>query len=144
MELSNVNLRPICEGATKHQWKRDVFLSEAAKAQVEEVARTYGLELWMAHEMLACHLLGFLTAFSNNEWFAHEYDHWFTGFKFGDPRDTGEGLCEYEYGFVMRRDGRGDKMYLTIVTEAEGYLTQEYHIAQAIEIGKMMLRSMEE
>ena len=144
MELSNVNLRPICESATKKQWRRDVFLSKAAEAQVQEIARTYGMELWMAHDMLACHLLGFLTAFANNEWFARHADHWFTGFKFGEPGDTPEGMCEHEYGFVMRRDGSGEKMYLTIVTESEGYLSQDYHIGQAVEIGKMMLRSMEE
>ena len=142
MQLSTVNLKPYLLDACP-DWKRDVFLSERAVAEINEIIKDTGVYEEIAYRALTCHFLAFLTVFANNNWFAQMADHEFVGIKFGDPSDTVDGLCAYEHRFVMRRDGTGEKMKISIVSEKEGYLTEQYHIGQAIEIAKMMEAQMD-
>lgn len=142
MQCSAVNLKPHCQLASSN-WTRDVILSEKALAEVNAISQRHELTSEVAQALLSCHFIAMLTCFAHSEWFARNADHWFTGFKFGAPDDTPEGLCEYEYGFVMRRDGRGEAMKITIVSESEGYLTPEYYVEHAIEIARMIESEME-
>ena len=137
MQLSSVNLKPALREISP-DWTRDVFLSERAVEEIREIFEDDNFSTENRYLMLAHHFLAFLTVFAGNHWFAQRADHEFVGFKFGDPTDTPEGLCLYEHRFVMRRDGMGEKMQISIVSAKEGYLTEEYHIGQAIEIAKMI------
>ena len=142
MQLSTVNLKPYLLDASP-DWKRDVFLSQRAVAEMKGIADGAEMSEEIAYRMLTCHFLAFLTVFANNNWFAQRADHEFVGIKFGDPSDSIEGMCSYEHRFVMRRDGMGDKMQISIVSEKEGYLSEQYHIGQAIEIAKMIEAQMD-
>ena len=142
MELSNINLKPSLQQISP-DWTRDVFLSERAVDEIREIFEGDNFSAENQHLMLGHHFLAFLTVFANNNWFAQMADHEFVGFKFGDPSDTAEGLCAYEHRFVMRRDGYGAGMKISIVSTKEGYLTEQYHIGQAIEIAKIIEAQME-
>ena len=143
MQCSNINLRETLQ-SIEPTWQRDVILSEAAVSELEAASREHKIASDVAYRALASSFLRFLSMFANNSWFNQYSDHWFTSFKLDDLSTTSDEACVFEHGFVMRRDGNGRFLRFTIVSESEGYLSQDYHAELASELGKIICRTMEE
>ena len=141
MQLSTVNLKPHLSEVSPG-WTRDVMLSERAVEEIQQIAADGKVPMELALGVLACHFTAFLNVFANNHWFSQIADHDFVGFKCSNPDQPNDDSCSDERHFVMRRDGYGEKLQISIVSVHEGYLTEQYHIGQAIEIAKMIAANM--